>query len=285
MDWLDYREKLKIGFSDEAKFVLLKTKVFNVLNIVQIHLSGLEYVSFCNMIGRPIKPKLVVGQEYPNRDTERYDHCIELIRDCSGTLCDFLSAMVAFINTLGERPEPQFGKSSCISMLQTMMDESHVLYETHEDDNGYFVFPKGVEELDEALISQPLEWLKNYPDTEKAWSKSLREYAESNDHNASDIADKMRKSLELFFKEFFENNKTLENNKVEYGRYLKAQGVPAEISNNLETLLLAYTNFMNAYAKHHDKTEPKVLEYLMYQTGNIMRLLIILKAEETANAD
>ena len=34
------------------------------------------------------------------------------------------------------------------------------------------------------------------------------------------------------------------------------------------------------YAKHHDKTELNVLEYLMYQTGNIIRLLITLKQAE-----
>jgi hypothetical protein len=37
---------------------------------------------------------------------------------------------------------------------------------------------------------------------------------------------------------------------------------------------------MNGYAKHHDKTELNVLEYLMYQTGNIIRLLITLKQAE-----
>ena len=37
---------------------------------------------------------------------------------------------------------------------------------------------------------------------------------------------------------------------------------------------------MNGYAKHHDKTELNVLEYLMYQTGNIISLLITLKQAE-----
>ena len=281
MDWLDYREKLKIGFDDEAKFALLKTKIFNVLNIAQVHLSRLEYVTFCNMIGKPIKADLVLGQEYPNKGTERYIHCLELLQDSSETLSGFLSTIVAFINTLDERPEPQFGKSSCAAMLGTMLNESHIPFETLEDDKGFYVFPKGVEELDQALISQPLEWLNAYPTAETAWNKALREYAENTSQNASDIADKFRKALETLFQEFFGNDKSLENNKANYGRYLKSQGVPAEISNNLETLLQAYINYMNGHAKHHDKTETKVLEYLMYQTGNIMRLLIILKQGET----
>lgn len=61
---------------------------------------------------------------------------------------------------------------------------------------------------------------------------------------------------------------------------MKENGIPKEIVNNFETLLQAYTNFMNSYAKHHDKTERNILEYIMYQTGNIIRLLITLKKEE-----
>lgn len=65
-----------------------------------------------------------------------------------------------------------------------------------------------------------------------------------------------------------------------YGNYLFKAGIPEEIASNFETLLQTYCNFMNGYAKHHDKTELNVLEYLMYQTGNIIRLLITLKQAE-----
>lgn len=61
---------------------------------------------------------------------------------------------------------------------------------------------------------------------------------------------------------------------------MKGKGVPVELSNNLEALLQAYTNFMNGYAKHHSKTNKNLLEYIMYQTGNVMRLLITLKKED-----
>ena len=67
-----------------------------------------------------------------------------------------------------------------------------------------------------------------------------------------------------------------------YGNYLFKAGIPKEIASNFETLLQTYCNFMNGYAKHHDKTELNVLEYLMYQTGNIIRLLITLKQAEPA---
>lgn len=49
-----------------------------------------------------------------------------------------------------------------------------------------------------------------------------------------------------------------------------------------QSTYLSYESYIRVHlnAKHHDKTELNVLEYLMYQTGNIIRLLITLKQAE-----
>lgn len=62
---------------------------------------------------------------------------------------------------------------------------------------------------------------------------------------------------------------------------MKKKGVPVELSNNFETLLQSYTNFINEYAKHQDKTSKDILEYIMYQTGNLIRLIITLKSKNS----
>ena len=69
--------------------------------------------------------------------------------------------------------------------------------------------------------------------------------------------------------------KALESNKSIYGNYLSKAGVPKEIASNFETLLQTYCNFMNGYAKHHDKTELNVLEYLMYYHQKFTLLFLI----------
>ena len=161
--------------------------------------------------------------------------------------------------------------------MREMLNKAHIPFEIYEDKDGMFFFPRGAKELDDALVSAPLEWLSEYPKTRKEWIEALKDYSNLSDTNASDVADKFRKALERFFQEFFSSSKSLENMKSEYGTYMKEKGVPPEVSNNLETLLQSYTNFMNGYAKHHDKTDKNVLEYIMYQTGNIIRLLITLK--------
>ena len=177
------------------------------------------------------------------------------------------------------------GANFLIDLLKKYLESLNIPYELIKDKDGYFIFPKGAKELDNALVSAPLEWLRDYPNSRKEWISALKDYANLTDDKASDVADKFRKALERFLQEFFGKTKSLENLKSEYGAYLKARGVPSEISNNFETLQKSYTDFMNNYAKHHNKTTRNVLEYIMYQTGNIIRLLITLKQEDKHNAD
>ena len=176
-------------------------------------------------------------------------------------------------------------RTEWIKAFKYWSSESGLEFEFFEDGDNVFIFPKGAKELDDALVSEPLEWLSEYPQTRKEWIDALKDYSNLTDDNASDVADKFRKALERFLQEFFGKTKSLENLKSEYGAYLKARGVPSEISNNFETLQKSYTDFMNNYAKHHNKTSRNVLEYIMYQTGNIIRLLITLKQEENNYVD
>ena len=62
-----------------------------------------------------------------------------------------------------------------------------------------FVFPKGAKELDDALVSEPLEWLQEYPKSRKEWVGALKLYANIPSENPSEVADKFRKALERFF--------------------------------------------------------------------------------------
>ena len=262
MDWFDYREKLGVGFCDEEKFYYFSQKIFNHLELQAVmrgptgFLSFEEYFSFCNLIGEEIN----VSLKDNFRGLERYTVCIKTIKNHSTDLRNFLAYYIAFTNSkkLKAESERELTRKDFAMLLVRVMREAHIQFDLIEEQNEYFIFPKGVPELDDALVSQPLTWLEDYPAAEKAW---------------------IRKALEAFFREFFSGNKALEGYKSEYGAYLKTHGVPKEISANFETLLLAYTNYMNGFAKHRDATSDKVLEYLMYQTGNIMRLLITLEQE------
>lgn len=276
MKWVDYRESLGIGFSDNQKLSAFISK----LNVMfdSLHTS----IQYQRLVSRGYAKYFMMVGEIPYQS--RYDS-IGLVYDSIAKEKDLravISKCVAFINTAGDA----FYDSTLIDNIKTgimsYLYDLNIPFELVIDDDGIFIFPKGVPEMDDALVSAPLTWLKDYPNAEKAWSKALRAYSEVKPDTASDVADLFRKALERFFQEFFQtgDGKTLENCKAEYGKYLKDNGVPSEVSNNFETLLQAYTNYMNNYAKHKDEAKINVLEYLMYQTGNIIRLVIMLNQEE-----
>ena len=285
MDYVDYREKLGIGFNEKEK-----QKVF--INRIQVFLKAHGTSSFnekqerafcyaiaeqCSLDNNPL-----FEINFDREDPTGYQRVWLYLKKKTDCFPDFLAALMIFANGYCG------GKANSHKVIKTIknaMDDSHLHYEVYNDKDGVFLFPHGVKEMDHALVSEPLEWLSGYPDARTAFVKALREYADQTEDNASNIADKFRKALETFMQEFFDTEKSLENCKAPYGSYLKKQGVPAEIAGNLETLLQAYTNYINNYAKHKDKTQSNVLEYLLYQTGNIIRLLITLKNGEEKNAD
>ena len=276
MDWLDYREKLGIGFHDVEKVNYFMTKLFNSLDAMVNERIGIiikkEYSLFCDITGTE-------EQIYNNRltDNDRFYVIIQILKKHRKSLEDFLSYYIAFINCQIEFEDKYPGSEDYKILLCNRLYESHIQYEVIKDDNGFFIFPKGVEEFDEALVSSPLQWLSAYPKAEKAWAKALREYADQNDQNSSDIADLFRKALETFLQEFFKKDRKVIKSLIPvYGDYLKDKNIPSEIRNNFQKLLDGYDHYMDNYAKHRDATSDKVLEYLMYETGNIIRLIIML---------
>ena len=289
MDWLDYREKLGIGFCDKDRFRYFLSKMKNELEGIKIYsdffgISLSEYKSFCDITGAYLNLENREDDQYDG--IKRYDSCLNYILR-SESLNQFLAYYIAFVNSLStDKIYENFSKRALfVDIIKEKLESSHISYDLIQEKEEFFIFPKGAKELDDELVSAPLDWLSDYPDSRKAFVKALKSYSDNEDEDASEVADKFRKALECFFQEFFGKEKTLENLKSVYGEYLKEQGVPKEIAGNFETILQSYTLYMNAYAKHHDKADKNALEYIMYQTGNIIRLLISLKRGEEENAD
>lgn len=270
MKWIDYRETLGIGFNDSSKFIALKNKILTLINYLEgnVTYDGFRQIS-------PYEFYIEICEVPAYQGLRGVKYCFDMAK----SMKDLLSKFVAFSNkvdTFFTFEEDIF----CVKdFLPRALGELNIQFRVIRDREGEFIFPEGAIELDDALVSQPLEWLHDYPDARTAWIKALKDYAKVVDDTASDVADKFRKALETFFQDFFGGNKSLENYKADYGIYLKQKNVPKEISGNFETLLQAYTNYMNNYAKHRDATSDNVLEYLLYQTGNIIRLLITLEGQ------
>lgn len=192
---------------------------------------------------------------------------------------EFISYCVALINSKEKKSTNSFSRKNIIKFIEKNLDDTHITFEVlYDEKKNYFVFPKGAKELDDALISEPLEWLNDYPNARKTYCNALKQYNEGK--YIRDAADNLRKALETFLQEFLNNAKNLETNKNEICKYLGDQGVDAGISSLYQTLINSYKNINDRIVKHNDNIDEKLLEFLLYQTGILIRMTITVKKAE-----
>lgn len=281
MDYISYRTILGVGFNDEdkQKIFMARMQVFLQAN-GKIPFTEKQERDFCYNVGMTCllenRPLIDLGLDFNNTDPVGLQR-LWIYLSKRNKFEDFLATVITFINNYSGT---KGNRNIVFRAVKKALKDSHIPFELYKDKDGVFVIPKGAEELDKNLVFKPLKWLESYPNTRKLYVKSLKEYASAKTDNASKIADDFRKTLECFFKEFFNEDKSLENMVSVYGNYLKDKGIPKEISNDFEKLLKLYTDFNNHHAKHNNDTQINTLEYIMYQTGNIIRLLCTLAQEK-----
>lgn len=155
------------------------------------------------------------------------------------------------------------------------------MYEVLEDEDGYFVFPAGDPMMDKDLVSDVLLWLDKYSGAKKTYVNALKQYADG--IYTRDVADNLRKALETFLQEFLQNDKNLENNKGEICRYLASQEVDSRIGGMYESIISTYKDINNKTVKHNDKLNARLLEFLLYQTGLLIRMVLRVSGQIEGN--
>lgn len=268
MNWLDYRNKLQIGFDDSQKFRYFKIKLLNYLenciNYSANQIDELEYFVFCNISGTPMKKSIYPGEYYNAIIYDLHKH--------SQSIWEFLAYYIAFVNCQVDKEFKSTTRVEFKNILCDMLDEAQIPYEIIQDEDGYFVFPKGAKEFDDALVSDILLWLRDYPGAQKTYVTALKQYADG--IYIRDVADNLRKSLETFLQEFLGNEKNLETNKNEICKYLSKEGVDPGINGLFQPLINAYKNINDRIAKHNDKVDARLLEFILYQTGILIRMVL-----------
>lgn len=268
MKWVDYREKLKIGFDDRKKFEMLSAILKNYVgNVVEENLDEDSYFVYCQM----------VGEDY--RNFRRPYQYLQDSLNKSESIYELVAKYIAFCNTYSAQYTGYsynvVDKNQVLRYLEESLERLNIRYEVIEDEDGIFIFPLGAKELDDSLVSEPLEWLNAYPNARKTFANALRQY--SNGSYIRDVADNFRKAFEDFLKEFLNNNNDLNKNKKEVEAYLKSQDADPHLIAMFVALISHYYLLNNEVAKHNDKMDEKYLEFLMYQTGMFIRMLIVVK--------
>ena len=272
MNWLDYREKLGIGFNDMQKTSLFIKNILSTCRKLNSEYDDIitdeEYFEFCTM----------TGAEYTT-DYDYFESVIDELSNYENNFIEFIARYIAFINSLDKDFEDTYNRNYFIKTVHRYLDKSNIQFEVyHDENNDYFIFPKGAKELDDVLVSEPLEWLNDYPDARKTYCNALKQYNEGK--YIRDAADNLRKALETFLQEFLGNTQNLESNKNNICKYLGEQGVDAGVSSLYQTIINSYKNVNDRIAKHNDKIDEKLLEFLLYQTGILIRMTITVKKAE-----
>lgn len=267
MKFAAYWEKLGIGFSDKEKAVRLANKLYSFIRYSEENAdySDDDLYRFCLMTG------FAYDETYDAHAT-----LASLFQKNKTDIKKLIAYYIAFVNTQDDADQTH--KDTLIGELVSFLDELLIPYEIVFDDGEAFIFPKGAQEFDDALVSQPLEWLTDYPQTKKTFIIALKQYSDG--LYIRDIADNLRKTLETFLQEFLGNTKNLETNKTEICRYLGEQGVDPGISGLFQPLINAYKNINDRIAKHNDAVDAKLLEFLLYQTGVLIRMVLSVKQSQ-----
>ena len=275
MDWENYRKLLGKEFDDNQRFLKCENIILNELEDYFDHLnydiypnpeiiSDGDYKKFCNILGIR-KTNCDYNEQYRSIYNELFNR--------KHDFKEFVSCLVALINSLSK--ESDVDKKELIKILENAFNSSNIGFEVIEkNDKNYFIIPCGAKELDDALIVDTLTWLKDYKETYKLYSHTLTQF--TNKEEPRDVADNLRKTLETFLQEFFNNTKILENNISEVGKFFDSKGVYCELKNIFTSLMIGYDKANNGIAKHRNNTNENMLEFLVYQTGIFIRTIIVL---------
>lgn len=272
MNWMDYRDKLGIGLSDKEKLAIFETRIANIIEQTfgeeEYKITKQELFNLCNTVGFPFSNISSFSPFY-------LYHVKYVLIMFNKTLKEYISCLCALVNSI-QNYSPL--KTKVKNTIKESLDQCNLEYEVYDKNNDFFIYPLGVKYFDEKLIDNILDWLVAYPNTLKIYKIALEQY--SNKTFIRDVADNLRKALEVFFQEFFINSKNLDNNIPIVGAYLKEQNADEELRNMLVTLIKSFKVQNDKIAKHNDRVDEKFLEFLLYQTGVFIRMLMVVKNNE-----
>lgn len=126
--------------------------------------------------------------------------------------------------------------------------------------------------LNTELIEETKHWLNDYPDAMKLYNAALGKY-ESQIYSRN-LLDDLRLSLEKLLQAILGNDKSLENQISNIGRYIDEKGGSKELCNMLVKLLDYYSKHQNTYVKHNDAIIENEIEIIFELTCSFMRFIV-----------
>ena len=134
--------------------------------------------------------------------------------------------------------------------------------------NDIILYPKGEKILDEELINKTFSFLDK--ESNKDFEKALKFYARK---NFRESANNLQSSLENYLRYILKNTKGIKENINTVQRNLKENKSPSEIRNIVATIFNYLNKYFDNNSKHWDKVTEQENEFLIYQTGLLLRYI------------
>ena len=128
-------------------------------------------------------------------------------------------------------------------------------------------------ELSQDLVSETFYWIDDFPKVKDRFSRAVELYQSKSDR--IDCLNNLRLTLEILMKELLKNNKSIENQLGEIGKYQQKLGIGVEIRNTFEKVLDYYNKFHNNKVKHDANINNEhEVEFIFGLTMIFIRMLV-----------
>jgi hypothetical protein len=126
--------------------------------------------------------------------------------------------------------------------------------------------------INSTLIKQNLISLETHPKTAKIYLAALDKINQASYQR--NLLDDLRLTLEILLKDLLQNEKPLEKQKEDIGKYLKTKNVSSEVSNMFVILQDYFGKYQNSYVKHDDNVNKHEIELMINLTSTFVNFLL-----------
>ena len=134
---------------------------------------------------------------------------------------------------------------------------------------GEFADQDNETDIHRTQVLETRHWLGNYPQVKKLFEESLLKHDQGVFQR--NTLDDLRLALELLVRQIFGNNKTIENQISQIGRFVRDKGGSPQLANMFEKMVDYYSKYQNTYIKHDDAVITAEIEFVFELTSSFMK--------------
>jgi hypothetical protein len=131
------------------------------------------------------------------------------------------------------------------------------------------------DKINESLVEETQHWLSEYPNALNLFTDCLEKHSAG--IHQRNLLDDLRLSLEMLLKSVLDNNKSLENQITELGKYISIRDGSTELKNMFIKLIDYFTKYQNTYVKHNDNVNENEIEIIVEMVSSFMKYLVRIK--------